>query len=45
MVRKKGRIEVIFGGIGNCIGSMFGESEFKHVKMEMPVIHASENVK
>lgn len=45
MARKNGRIEVTFGGIRNCIGSMFGEFEFRYVKMEMLVIHASGDVK
>lgn len=44
MARKKnGRIEVTFGRMN--IGRIFGEFEFKHVKIEIHIIHAHGDIK
>lgn len=43
--KKNGKIEMTFGRMRNSIGRMFGEFEFKHVKMEIPIIHAHGDVK
>ena len=43
--KKNGKIEVTFGRMRNSIEKMFGEFEFKHVKIEISIIHAQGDVK
>ena len=43
--KENGKIEVTFGRMRNSIGRMFGEFEFKHVKIEIPIIHAHGDIK